>query len=97
MKGRSGKDGVDDAFHFHRFIFPGLDHPSRSQDLAPFPYWEWLLALLRACLSALLYKSIGKMCLLDFDTTNLEPEKLLSKRRQKKIMAKHRTSVRRIV
>src|SRR5688572_13464170 len=66
---------------FHRFIVPVSDHPNRSQDLAPFPVLNpgGLLALHRACLSALLYKSIKRMCLFDFDITNVEPEALVSK------------------
>lgn len=43
----------------------GLYFPSRTirvwdQDLAPFPCWARLLALRRACLSALLYKSFQR-------------------------------------
>src|SRR5688572_3632581 len=56
------------------------------QDLAPFPLIllrGGLLALQRACLSALLYKSMKQMCLFDFDTTNVEPANNVSKRAAK--------------
>ena len=56
------------------------------QDLAPFPSdfsGGGLLALHRACLSALLYKSLKQICLFDFDNTNVEPENNVSKRAAK--------------
>jgi hypothetical protein len=50
-------------FIIKRFIYPEPDFPDRSQDLAPFlPIVSGggLLALHRACLSALLYKSVKR-------------------------------------
>jgi hypothetical protein len=44
----------------------------REQDLAPFqPFGGGLLARLRACLSALLYKSAEQKCFPDYDVTNV--------------------------
>ena len=49
------------VFIIDRFIYPEPDFPDQSQDLAPFPRGGGgLLALLRACLSALLYKSVKR-------------------------------------
>ena len=55
-------------FIIDRFIYPDPDFPDQSQDLAPFlPNGSGggLLALHRACLSALLYKSVKRQSLFD--------------------------------
>jgi hypothetical protein len=55
-------------FIINRFIYPEPDFPGQSQDLAPFPpkgMGGGLLALHRACLSALLYKSVKRYGLFD--------------------------------
>ena len=58
---QSSVKNVDNLLHFFRFIYPDPDFPDQSQDLAPFPPGGGgLLALLRACLSALLYKSVKR-------------------------------------
>ena len=79
---------VDDVFHCTRFIFPDPDFPDQCQDLAPFLPDEsggGLLALHRACLSALLYKSMKAICFIRLGSTNVEPENMVSKSVKKKI------------
>jgi hypothetical protein len=57
-------NGLENVFHFLTGLyFP----PLVEQDLAPFCIRR-LLAFLRARLSTLLYKSIKRTCLFDFDT-----------------------------
>jgi hypothetical protein len=79
---RTCSNDVNDFFHF----LTGLYFPLLAdRDLAPFSkrHRIRLLAFLRARLSTLLYKSIKRTCLFDFDNTNVWPERLVSKLRQK--------------
>lgn len=85
---------VDDVLHFFRFIYPDPDFPDQSQDLAPFPPGGGgLLALLRACLSALLYKSVKRL-LIRLRNTNVERDNLVSKFANKLFFRQILTTVR---
>ncbi len=69
---------VNDVFHF----FLGLYFPRRLAGVSGFSTFSHsggLLALHRACLSALLYKSMKQVCFFRLGLTNVESENKVSK------------------
>src|SRR6188768_3593238 len=74
---------------FNQFIFTAFGGSGFSTFLSI----RRLLAFRRARLSALLYKSIKRMCLFDFEFTNVEGNVVVSKSWGKKICG-YRTAVR---
>ena len=67
---------TDDVLHcFDQFIFSAFGGSGFSTLLS----FRRLLAFRRARLSTLLYKSIKRMCLFDFEITNVEGNRVVSK------------------